>query len=65
MGKDGAEARRVTTTLSRETKDQLERLAEREHLSESWLVRRAVEQFLDQFKTKPVVAAKGEMDAGR
>ncbi len=63
MGKDGSHARRVTTTLSVERKTDLERLAERERVAEAWLVRRAIEQFLDEFKSKPVIAGKGGSDA--
>jgi predicted transcriptional regulator len=65
MGKDGSQARRVTTTLSIERKTELERLAERERVAEAWIVRRAVEQFLDDFKGKPVISGKGEADVGR
>jgi predicted transcriptional regulator len=53
----------VTTTLSVERKTDLERLAERERVAEAWLVRRAIEQFLDEFKSKPVIAGKGGSDA--
>lgn len=48
LGKDGKDAERVTTTLSRGQKLQLERLAAREGVKVAWLVRRAVEQFLDE-----------------
>jgi hypothetical protein len=53
MGKDGKDAERVTTTLSRSQKLQLDRLAEREGVKVAWLVRRAVERFLDQANGGP------------
>jgi hypothetical protein len=53
MGKDGKDAERVTTTLSRSQKLQLERLAEREGVKVAWLVRRAVERFLDEANGGP------------
>lgn len=48
MGKDGRDAERVTTTLTRSQKLQLDRLAEKEGVKVAWLVRRAVERFLDE-----------------
>lgn len=48
VGKDGKDAERVTTTLSRAQKVQLDRLAEREGVKVAWLVRRAVERFLEE-----------------
>lgn len=48
LGKDGKDAERVTTTLSRAQKLQLDRIAEREGVKVAWLVRRAVERFLDE-----------------
>lgn len=65
VGKDGLSARRVTTTLSMDRKAELERMAERERMPEAWIVRRAVERFLDEFKSKPVIADGGDADAGR
>lgn len=53
MGKDGRDAERVTTTLTRTHKLQLEQLAEREGVKVAWLVRRAVERFLDEANGGP------------
>lgn len=53
LGKDGKDAERVTTTLSRDQKLQLDRLAEREGVKVAWLVRRAVERFLDEANGGP------------
>lgn len=53
VGKDGKDAERVTTTLSRAQKLQLDRLAGREGVKVAWLVRRAVERFLDEANGGP------------
>lgn len=53
LGKDGKDAERVTTTLSRAQKLQLDLLAEREGVKVAWLVRRAVERFLDEANGGP------------
>lgn len=55
MGKDGRDAERVTTTLSRRQKAELDRLAEAEGVKVAWLVRRAVEQFLEQKAGGPML----------
>ncbi|MBO9576591.1 MAG: CopG family transcriptional regulator [Sphingobium sp.] len=55
MGKDGRDAERVTTTLSRRQKAELDRLAEAEGVKVAWLVRRAVEQFLEQKAGGPLL----------
>ena len=47
MGKDGRDAERVTTTLSRSQKAELDRLAAAQGVKVAWLVRRAVERYLD------------------
>lgn len=56
MGKDGRDAERLTTTLSRERKRQIEALAAREGVSVAWIMRRAVERYLDSGGGGPVVA---------
>lgn len=48
MGRDGKDAERVTTTLTRQHKSELDRLAKAEGVKVAWLVRRAVERFLEQ-----------------
>ncbi len=53
MGKDGKDAERVTTTLSRAQKLQLERIAAREGVKVAWLVRRSVERFLGEANGDP------------
>jgi hypothetical protein len=58
MGRDGADARRVTTTLSADRKGELERLAKREGVKEAWIVRRALERYLDQIAGGSILAAE-------
>jgi hypothetical protein len=48
MGKDGRDAVRVTTTLTRWQHDELERLAKKNGVKVAWLVRRAVERLIEQ-----------------
>ena len=55
MGRDGKDAERVTTTLSRSQKLHLERIADKEGVKVAWLVRRAVERFLDQADGGPML----------
>lgn len=55
MGSDGKDAERVTTTLSRLQKLELDRLAKAEGVKVAWLVRRAVERFLDQASGGPML----------
>jgi predicted DNA-binding protein len=60
MGRDGANAKRVTTTLTISRKSQLERLAQREGVKEAWIVRRAVERYLDEIGDGSVVGSEQE-----
>jgi hypothetical protein len=53
MGADGRDAERVTTTLSRAQKAELDRIADKEGVKVAWLVRRAVERFLDEANGGP------------
>ncbi|MEQ8451161.1 MAG: CopG family transcriptional regulator [Nitratireductor sp.] len=48
MGKDGKDAERVTTTLTRAQKAELDRLAKSQGVKVAWLVRRAVERYLEE-----------------
>ena len=58
MGRDGADARRVTTTLSVGRKTELESLAKREGVKEAWIVRRALERYLDQIAGGSLLAGE-------
>lgn len=53
MGKDGRNAERVTTTLTKRQKAELERLADKQGVKVAWLIRRAVERFLDETSGGP------------
>lgn len=55
MGKDGRDAERVTTTLTRQQKLELERLAKAEGVKVAWLVRRSVERFLESAHGGPLL----------
>ncbi|APL93390.1 CopG family transcriptional regulator [Sphingomonas sp. BHC-A] len=55
MGKDGRDAERVTTTLSRRQKAELERLAEADGVKVAWLVRKAIERFLEHRAGGPML----------
>ncbi|MBR0974319.1 CopG family transcriptional regulator [Bradyrhizobium japonicum] len=48
MGEDGKHAARVTTTLRKKQKAQLEEIAERQGVALSWLIRHVVELYLLQ-----------------
>lgn len=55
MGKDGANAARVTTSLTRSQKATLERIAHRRGVKLAWLVRHAVERFLEHEQGGPML----------
>ncbi len=48
MGKDGRDAVRVTTTLTRQQHAELERLAKQHGVKVAWLLRRATERLIEQ-----------------
>lgn len=48
MGKDGKNAVRVTTTLTRQKHEDLERIAKKHGVAVAWLVRRAVERVIEE-----------------
>lgn len=54
LGRDRRDAERVTTTLPRRQKAELQRLAEAGGVKEAWLVRRAVERYLEQASGGPM-----------
>lgn len=62
MGKDGKDAWRVTTTLSRAQKRELEDLASREGVKVAWLIRRAVDSYLDAARGGPLLPLDLESD---
>lgn len=55
MGKDGRNAERVTTTLTRRQKAELDRLARAQGVKVAWLVRRAVERLLEEVAGGPLL----------
>lgn len=48
MGKDGRNAVRVTTTLTRQQHSEVARLADQSGVKVAWLIRRAVERLIDE-----------------
>jgi hypothetical protein len=63
MGSDGRDAARVTTTLSRRQKSQLEQLANARGVKVAWLVRHAVERFLEEAAAGTTLPL--DLDGGR
>ncbi len=59
MGQDGSDAKRVTTTLSVARKLALEQLAKREGVKEAWIVRRALERYLDEIGDGSILVTEG------
>ncbi len=55
LGKDGQNAVRVTTTLTRAQKAMLSRLANTQGVKVAWLVRRAVERYLEDTAGGPML----------
>jgi hypothetical protein len=55
LGKDGRDAERVTTTLTRKQKVELDRLAKSQGVKVAWLVRRAVEKLLEDAAGGPLL----------
>lgn len=55
LGKDGRDAERVTTTLTKRQKAELDRLAKARGVKVAWLIRRAVERYLDDAAGGPML----------
>ena len=55
MGRSGDDAARVTTTLTRKQKRELDRLAAKHHVKVAWLIRRAVERLIEQADGGPLL----------
>ncbi|MDA8412493.1 MAG: ribbon-helix-helix domain-containing protein [Desulfobacteraceae bacterium] len=55
MGKDGKNAVRVTTTLTKDQNASLERLAKKNGVKKAWLVRRAVEMAIEEANGGPLL----------
>jgi hypothetical protein len=55
MGKDGRDAERVTTTLTKDQNEALERLAKKNGVAKAWLIRRAVERLIEQSEGGPLL----------
>ena len=55
MGKDGKNSLRRTATLTKEQVMELERLAHRDGVSVSWLLRKGVEQLIERANEGPLL----------
>jgi len=55
MGKDGQDAVRVTTTLTKRQHEVLDQLAKKNGVKVAWLVRRAVEHLIEQAEGGPLL----------
>lgn len=55
MGKDGKNAVRVTTTLTRAQYQRLEEIAGKNDVKIAWLVRRAVDEMLERSEGGPML----------
>ncbi len=55
MGKDGKNSLRRTATLTREQVVELERIAHRDGVSVSWLLRKGVEQLIERANDGPLL----------
>jgi hypothetical protein len=55
MGKDGRNSLRRTATLTREQAAELERIAQRDGVSVSWLLRKGVELLIERANDGPLL----------
>jgi len=55
MGKDGKNAKRITTTFSIEQADALERIAKVNRVEIPWLIRRAVDGLIEEAEGGPLL----------
>ena len=55
MGKDGKDAKRVTTSLTKDQNEALERLAKKHRVKKAWLIRRAVERLIEHAEGGPLL----------
>jgi hypothetical protein len=55
MGKDGKNAVRVTTTLTRAQLEAIEHIANQNHVKVAWVVRQAVERLIEQAEGGPLL----------
>lgn len=62
VGKDGRDAERVTTTLTRKQKAELDGLAKARGVKVAWLVRRSIERFLEEAAGGPLLPL--DLDGG-
>jgi len=62
MGKDGKDSLRRTATLSKYQARELERLAKRDGVSVSWLLRKGAEMLIERANDGPLLPGLGDHD---
>jgi len=55
MGKDGKDSVRKTTTLTKHIEAELERLAKRDGVSVSWLIKKGCEMLIERANDGPLL----------
>jgi hypothetical protein len=55
MGKDGRNAKRITTTFTKEQGEALERIAKTNKVDVAWLIRRAVDRLVEDAEGGPLL----------
>ena len=55
MGKDGKNAKRITTTFTKEQGEALERIARENKVEVAWLIRRAVDRLIEDAEGGPLL----------
>lgn len=65
MGKDGKGSARKTATLTKEQAAELDRLADRDGVSVSWLLRRSVELLIERANDGPLLPGLGGNNNGQ
>lgn len=55
MGKDGKDSCRITATFTKAQVEALKRIADQNHVKVSWLIRRGVDQIIEQADGGPLL----------
>ncbi|MEO5338170.1 MAG: ribbon-helix-helix domain-containing protein [Magnetospirillum sp. WYHS-4] len=58
MGKDGKNARRITTTFTVEQREALERISKANKVEIAWLIKRAVDDLIEKAEGGPLLPFK-------
>ena len=55
MGKDGRNAKRITTTFTKDQGEALERIAKENRVDVAWVIRRAVDDLIEKAQGGPLL----------